>query len=65
MSKTRRDLIVDALDKLHEGKFVNLDMPVRQVLEPIQQSIRGAAEGQTDMPNLHILCVDDYAIITK
>jgi hypothetical protein len=43
-----------------EGKIVNLDVPVRQLVESAQ---RGLPTGGEDL-SLHVLCCNEYFLVT-
>ena len=46
---------------LNENKVVNLDAPIRQLLEPIANSMR---RNPGEEVSLHVLCCNEYALVT-
>ena len=50
------------LTALDEAKIVSLDSPIRAFLDPIAGSL--AKTGVGGEVGLHILCCDEYAIVT-
>jgi hypothetical protein len=46
---------------LHESKMVNLDAPIRSLIEPIASSMR---RNPGEEVSLHLLCCNEYALVT-
>ncbi|HEU5434737.1 MAG TPA: hypothetical protein VFU81_23890 [Thermomicrobiales bacterium] len=54
--------IEGVLMALSEAKIINLDAPIRSMLEPVSTSIRSTGVGVE--AGFHILCCSEYGLVT-
>jgi len=57
----RHDQLARILSDLHNSKVINLDVTIRNLIEPISGALKADPGGTV---NLHVLCCNEYALVT-
>ena len=55
--------VFTAVQSLHEAGAINLDTPLNRLIEPIISAV-GDPRGTGDLVSLHVLCCNEYALVT-